>query len=586
MFYKALEKALEKYPETKWDGGLIRIGRGHTNEANIHETCHCGRLSAAWYSALALGGKLDKAKGLETLLALEELQIKDESHPRYGCSRWYAEETRVNDTNAAFFIQLPLLTVMLFDRTLIPESHAEVINRMFGRAVHWYMRELKNPIYYYSNKILSDGAMLIGIAKINGDKEAFDTALAFFENWLDYTEKDGWGWGENMSPGYNNVIFAAFKTALLSLGDSEKEKNVGSRIQGVINEQKALFKYFKGYEFTPGIRNYNFEGKSRKKTLVSQIAGLGSSVNTLANTYFWEFITFAYLFKDEFKEQSDVLPDKEMDIRLTRVFRDAVGYSCVMRNGSIGSMNKFPVINGSYEHKTWGLGWQSMPVNFAVYDGEVGYLRRIVRNEKETAYHPKHAFLSPCLFSDAPYPEVLTRAKQEKNVVIAKRSIEKINNTVGELSDELLVPSFSGKAEKLTVDGREWVAISYESATVFVSATKGIVCPDGSTSMNEGVARTAVPLEITCEKDLSVKQTAFRSEEPIRFSGERVELGWIMIYEDRKIENSEEYLKTLSVSEKSYTNGFEPRTSSYNLHSITVQRGDDTLLDYTYDPYI
>ena len=586
MFYKALEKALEKYPLIKWEGGLYQTGRGHTNEANKHEACHCGRLSAAWFSGLTLGGRLSEEKGLEILLALEELQIKDENNPKYGCSRWYAEETRVNDTNAAFFIQLPLLTVMLFDRQLIPESHAEVISRMFGRAIHWYRKELKNPIYYYSNKIVSDGAMLIGIAKINGDKEAFDTALTFFENWLDYTEKDGWGWGENMSAGYNNVIFAAFKTALLSLGDSEREQKIGRRIQAVIDEQKALFKYFKGYEFTPAIRNYNFEGRSRRKGLVSQIAGLGSDVNSLAGTYFWEFITFAYLFKDEFKEEADVLPDKEMDIRLTRVFRDAVAYSCVMRNGSIGSLNKFPVINGSYEHKTWGLGWQSMPVNFAVYNGEVGYLRRIVRNENETAYHPKHAFLSPCLFSDAPYPEVLTRAKQEKNVVIAKRSIEKINNTVGELSDELLVPSFSGRFERLTVDGREWVAIGYESATVFVSSTMGVVCPEGATSVGVGVGRTAVPLEITCEKDLSVKQTAFKHGEAIRFSGERVELGWIMIYEDKKIESAEEYLKSLKVSERSYTNGFEPRNPCYCLHGITVQKGGETLIDYTYDPYV
>ena len=586
MFYKALEKKLEQYPDTQWENGLIKIGRGHTVEANKHEVCHCGRTSSAWYAALALGGRLTDTVGLDILLALEELQNKDEKSPTYGCSRWYAEETRIHDTNGAFFLQLPILTVMLFDRQCIPESHAEVIDRMFARAVHWYTKALKNPIYYYSNKILSDGAMLIGIAKITENKEAFEIGLEFFEKWLDYTERDGWGWGENMSLGYNNVIFAAFKTAKLSLGDSEREQKINCRIQSVIDEQKALFKYFKGYEFTPAIRNYNFEGRSRRKGLVSQIAGLGSSVNSLVNTYFWEFITFAYLFKDEFKEEADVLPDKDMDIRLTKVYKDAVGYSCVMRNGSIGSMNKFPVINGSYEHKGWGLGWQSMPVNFAVYNGEVGYLRRIVRNEKETAYHPKHAFLSPCLFSDAPYPEVLTRAKQEKNSVIAKRSIEKIHNAVGELSDELLVPRFSGKCEKVTVEDREWAVISYENATVFVSATKGLVCPEGSFEVTEGNGRVTVPLEITLDTDLSVKQTAFKTDEVVTLRCERIELGWIMLYEDKKIENAEEYLADLKVEETVFNDGFEPRSPSYHQHRITVKREDNVLVDYLYDPYV
>ena len=586
MFYRSLEKKLEQYKETTWENGLIRIGKGHTRDASKYEACHCGRTSAAWYSALAIAGRLTDTVGFDTLLALEELQDKDEGSPKYGCSRWYAEETWINDTNAAFFIQLPLLTVMLSERHLIPENHKEVISRMLGRAVAWYKRELKNPIYYYTNKIVSDGAMLLGIAKITGDSEAFGIGLEFYEKWLDYTRRDGWGWGENMSLGYNNVIFAAFKTAQLSLGDTEREQRVNGGIQALIEEQKELFRYFKGYEFSPAIRNYNFEGRSRRKGLVSQIAGLGSSVNTLVNTYFWEYITFAYLFRDELKEEADVLPDKEMDIRLTKVFKDSVAYSCVMRNGSIGSLNKFPVINGSDLHKTWGLSWQSMPVNFVIYDGEVGYLRRIVRNEKETAYHPKHAFLSPCLFSDAPYPHVLTRAKQEKNIVIAKRSIEKIHNAVGELSDELYVPSFSGRCEKMTVGGREWAVLSYENATVFVSATLGLICPDGSVATEEFVRRTAVPLTVSLEKDLSVKQTAFKHEDVVTFRSERVEHGWIMIYEDKKIEDPEKYLSDVTVTERSFVDGLEPRMPSYELHSIKVDKGGKTLIDYLYDPYV
>ena len=202
MFYKALEKKLEQYKTTTWDNGLVKIGRGHTAEANKHEFCHCSRTSAAWYAALVLGGELDENEGLETLNALLELQDRNEGSRTYGCTRWYAEETKVADTNAAFFSQLPLLTVMLFDRDCVPDSNKAVIEKICAAAVKWYQHQLVNPSVYYSNNIVSDGAMLLGTAKIAGDSEGFDTGLEFFEKWLTYTENDGWGWGENLAAGY------------------------------------------------------------------------------------------------------------------------------------------------------------------------------------------------------------------------------------------------------------------------------------------------------------------------------------------------------------------------------------------------
>ena len=100
-------------------------------------------------------------------------------------------------------------------------------------------------------------------------------------------------------------------------------------------------------------------------------------------------------------------------------------------------------------------------------------------------------------------------------------------------------------------------------------------------AVDEGVGRTDVPFE----KDLSIKQTAFKSEDVSLLRCERVELGWIMIYEDKKIENPEEYLDAITVNESPYFDGFEPRTPSYRLHCIEIKRGDSVLIDYTYDPY-
>ena len=138
----------------------------------------------------------------------------------------------------------------------------------------------------------------------------------------------------------------------------------------------------------------------------------------------------------------------------------------------------------------------------------------------------------------------------------------------------------------MTVGGREWAVLSYENATVFVSATLGLICPDGSVATEEFVRRTAVPLTVSLEKDLSVKQTAFKHEDVVTFRSERVEHGWIMIYEDKKIEDPEKYLSDVTVTERSFADGLEPRMPSYELHSIKVDKGGKTLIDYLYDPYV
>ena len=95
------------------------------------------KMHSAWYAALALGGKLDENEGLKILNALLELQDRNEGSRTYGCTRWYAEETKIADTNAAFFSQLPLLTVMLFDRDCVPDSNKAVIEKIFAAAVKW-----------------------------------------------------------------------------------------------------------------------------------------------------------------------------------------------------------------------------------------------------------------------------------------------------------------------------------------------------------------------------------------------------------------------------------------------------------------
>src|SRR5690606_38053892 len=121
------------------------------------------------------------------LRALAELQITDPTHPQYGGFRWYREETQINDTNAAFFIIMPLITLQLSHPEVISVSQLQVLKEMLTHASAWFSHECREPILYYPNKIISDGAMLLAISAIMQEEKYYQEGVQFFENWNGYT---------------------------------------------------------------------------------------------------------------------------------------------------------------------------------------------------------------------------------------------------------------------------------------------------------------------------------------------------------------------------------------------------------------
>lgn len=611
------KKVYWKLIETQWDSlvwndGLIKENRrGHTREAAKYDYCHNAPLTAAWYSIGTVMGKINKEEGLVILDALEKQQITDYRSPHFGCMRWYREESKVYDTNGAFFVQRSLLVT----RKLMPEylfdSHKVIIDRILARGAKWFARELAAPIYYYSNKILSDGAMLLGIASLTGSKEYYNIAKDFFENWIEYTKTRGWGWGENLSIGYNGVIFSALKLALISLEADDIDLKL--EIEKIMAEQLDFFRFYNGYEITPAIRNYNYDGQARVWSLVynlAQVAGNGIEEKDVISAA--DAVCLVALFDDElyYNEQDYVKRNLRNEqavprVRITRIFDDKYSYSWAGKNGSIGTINKFPVIDGSYQHPTWGLGWQCMPVNFVVYEAQTSYLRWRVNTGKNMRYHPKHNYLSPALFDESHYPDVKTNCDQNNNVCIAVRSMRKINNSVSEISDELFVPRFYDydiQLVEINTNERQWYALCFNNATVLISPLLGIFYQMdsiadldaklyNSDSMEvlkyENAPHSQGKIEVVYEEDgLALRQVCYKGDVGI-FVCERIEVGWLIIFMDQKMDNQElnHYISTISVKDISRIDGYIPRTSSYELHEICVNQDGKELIQYIFDPY-
>ena len=442
------EYVKKRFADVELEGHLVAGGPGHTRAVSTCARTHSGRDSAAWYAVGRILGLLSAEEGAGMLEALESLQDRDEASPFYGCMRWYAEETFINDSNAAFFTQMSLVTLLLTAPEAVSAEEREKILRILRCGGHWFSSETVNGPIHYTNKILADGGMTLAIARLTGDGALYAAGLRFFERFLAYTRDEGWGWGENISLGYNGVILTMLRLAAVAL--KAEDKALRDRIEALIRSQLAYFRFFEGHEPVPGIRSYNFGGVDRMPGIVYNLARVpGSGLDTL-RPGISEVSTTCLLFDGELYRTDAELtawqPLPAPRTQTTRVFHENEAYAWIGHGGALGTLNNFPVFPDCYQHKTWGLGWQSMPVSADVYGAYTSYLRWAVRTADGERIHPRSAFLSPAVFAeDDPYPSVRTRCTQRDNAAIVFRMMEGVDNDAFSICDEWYIPTGTEK---------------------------------------------------------------------------------------------------------------------------------------------
>ncbi len=572
---RVYERAAERLDRTVWENGLVRsAGPGHTRGAQ-YPVVHSGRLTSECYVLGRVTSRLSQQEGVAILKALGSLQSLDEAgNPdalpkidpgsQYGAFRWYQEEDCIWDTNAAFFICMPLI----IHRLTLPECFSAeenaLMDEMLQLAGHWFSHECDHAIYYYSNKILSDGAALSAIAHLTNSASCRETAQRFFEKWLDYTDRRGWGWGENTSLGYNDVILPALRVASMTIGDEE----IARRLEALIDAQKQFFRFYDGHEVCPSIRTYNYEGQSERPSHVYNLSGAaGSGLDVLpeVSDLFCMFADEMY-FSDEQRPQTQALPVPRW--QKTRVFDEAYSSSWYAAHGGIGSLNVFPVISGIDRNATWGLGWQSMPVSFVVYGEQTGYLRFYLNDGEIVRAHPKRNYLSPRLFAETILPRVTTCSAQDGPLVLSVRAMDRVYNRAKEIADEYYVNRFKGRVDTFHVGGREFKALRYDHATVIISALVGMICGRGR--------QAGVIVEKRGEGDLLMLRQVLYQGETSMIAADRLEAAWLTIYKDEAMtdEAISAYLSCLEISDVSYSDGEEPRDEWALIRKISVDDGE------------
>jgi hypothetical protein len=505
------------------DDWVVVRTSGHTPETYECTSVRSGRETAVGYVLNRLCQKPSDGdtKMLDNLLSLVDT---DTASKTYGCMRWYAEETQVSDTNAAFFSVMPLAVLAFARPDLVPAGDMSRMRTIFAQTLPWFIHECRNPRLYYPNKIISDGAVLLAMGTLLGDTAAVDQALAFLRSWSEYTEDRGWGWGENISLGYQRVILISLRfSILLSRSSDEALSDTLARHESEILAEAA---FHDGAEFVPSIRSYNFSGAVRKSSFSYSLLGHPESrFETLIGEpgQAWTKTIALLLFPAELSAAEYESPPVPRE-RVRRIFDRSTATTWVGDGVRLGTISRFPVMPDHYQQDGWGLGWQSFPVSAALGEAGVSALYWYARKSDVETSHPYYGAdglkRNYVLAGRRPYPAVATHAAQSGGVAIVIRTISRMHDEPLDLADQWV---FRKGRDSVTQYG-EWYVQHSGSA---ILAVRPLACfCSGSDSL-----QPAMPEMNNLGNDLAIR-VALHSESAGPLLSDRLESAWVIVAAD------------------------------------------------------
>lgn len=429
--------------ETDWDVdvGLWRsCGGGHTRPVADLECVHSGPNAANRVLLAAQVDQIDHIDATGILRRLRQMQEVD-GGSQHGCLRWYWEEDRPVDTNAAFFTGLSLIVLWKVYRSRLSGEQRDTLLPILEDLSVWFEGAVEERSWYYPNKFLGDlvcAWLLHEIGRSDfpdgGPKSPAPVLLEAADYWLN----DGWGWGEHLSDVYSAVCLDELSVLLL-LSDALP--------QDVRRSYKQLFDDLLGIEDAfakgprvPALRSYAFQNcpththyRESVKPLPSEIDIRGYGNRALLGH------TFHHLDWDEL-----VLPRRPVRSDVTVECFDGVK-ACARIEDDIrlGSVRRFPLMP-SIEHFTHGLAWQSMPVALARPGKTWAYLQWETSEDGRVCSHPaedkKAAYLGNAL-SEAVHPPLIgwTWARQHGTALMALRIMPALSTSWDRLTDRLRV---------------------------------------------------------------------------------------------------------------------------------------------------
>ncbi|NDV61729.1 hypothetical protein G0Q06_04635 [Puniceicoccales bacterium CK1056] len=457
---------------TNWDpevGLWYSPGPGHTFAVQGLERVHIGRAAANRLLNAAAMNRLDEIESTWVLKALRNMQDLDPDSQTYGCMRWYAEETKVDDTNAAFFIGLPLIVIKSqYSEQLEPDG-LEILDTILGDLQTWFVGAVyDHPRVYYPNKFLGDLVCAWLLLDRSGNEEQMSSVANEMLKSANYWTEHGWGWGEHMSDGYTGVCLNEL-SLLLCLSENLPEPVRGA-YTGLINDLLTIEDIYGGLPRVPAVRSYAFTNSPKHQNYrdivrdwrTEEFMAQKDSLNLghILNNLDWH---------------NRVAPRKPQGTHIQiKCFNNNFAQAWLQDDIRVGSLSAFPLMPTA-EHNGWGLAWQSFPVALWKPEGDWGFLQWLVEEDGSQRAHPAiewgSAYLNNAL-SEAISPPIVgqTYTLQHQGNILVLRILPATDMNWEMAADQYRIINNHGEIEALSQKGN-WsqLLLDYEGRQVSIN---------------------------------------------------------------------------------------------------------------------
>lgn len=423
--------------QQQWNAKIglwTRQGAGHTAPVAAAEQVHPGTNAAAQLVAAAVVERLDEVDAGAVLNALRQMQVTD-GGSRHGCLKWYWEEPRPVDTNAAFFTGLNLIVLRLGFPDQLERLDADArgaLEAILTDLSVWFDQTLAHPSRYYPNKYMGDLVCRWLLLEALGQQAERQRVAAEMLASARYWREENWGWGEHMSNVYASVLLDQLSVLLTLAQDLPAE--VRREYTALRDDLLAIEDAYGSGPRAPMIRDYNFTGSPAYDNYRDRVRRVETAEDLSSGNLAMRPVLA------ELGWSSTVPPraPAQRDIKVPCYG----GVSAVARiegKTRLGTLSRYPLMP-QMEHPTWGLSWQSFPAALWHEQGGWGFLQWRTEIGEQNRAHPAErraeAYLRNALTFDKPEPIVgHTWSIQEGGQAIVLRTMPTLYKSWDRLID-------------------------------------------------------------------------------------------------------------------------------------------------------
>jgi len=379
-----------------WDdkaGLWWQDGAGHTEAVAELKRVHSIPAAAARLLVAAEAKSLGRISTSKVLAAIAASQVVEEG-PARGCFKWYAEESKPVDTDAAYLTGMSLIALRLTHFNDLSSGDQKTLTVMLGNLNVWFQRAVRNTAPNCASKCLGDMVCCWLLLEINGlDDDG--TLHNTMTDAAHYLNRQHWGWGEHLSDTYSSLCLDALSMLLLLA--QRLPRDVRFAFQQLFDKLLALEDQFDGPR-VPAVRSNAFTSSPAHRNYREHVLAMGVRSASDMN------VSPSAPRRDEIPPLGDrpvlgsVLANKRWhesvlgrharghDLRVP-CFGESMAAARIEKDVRLGTITHFPIMPGT-DYQDWGLSWQCFPVAVWKPEGDWGFMQWETRAGSRTRAHP------------------------------------------------------------------------------------------------------------------------------------------------------------------------------------------------------